>query len=242
MRKDYKRVHLNYIHHFVVMAVLSTVIHFWFFAKGTALLPSGIAGALSGSIPIFAFVLSALFLHDEKGTWLKFLGIMFGFIGVTLIANPFATPTAGSTSLAGIFYLLGGSAAVGASFVYTKKYLSPLGISAAALTAYQLGIGLLIMLPLIDFAGINDVWQSPKAVASTVLGLGLLNTGIASIAYYYIVAQLGAIRAAAVTYVPPVVAMLIAMFYLGENMSLLDYIAVGLIFMGMFLMRENRKI
>ena len=138
-------------------------------------------------------------------------------------------------------YLLLGSAAVGASFVYTKKYLSPIGITAAALTTYQLGIGLLMMIPIINFTGINNVWNDTAAAASIVIGMGLLNTGLAYIAYYYIVDKLGAVRASAVTYVPPVVAMLIAVVIVGEDISTLDFIATALIIFGMILTREKGK-
>ena len=138
-------------------------------------------------------------------------------------------------------YLLLGSAAVGASFVYTKKYLSPIGITAAALTTYQLGIGLLMMIPIINFTGINNVWNDTAAAASIVIGMGLLNTGLAYIAYYYIVDKLGAVRASAVTYVPPVVAMLIAVVIVGEDISTLDFIATALIIFGMILTREKIK-
>lgn len=35
--KSLNKSHLKYIHHFIVIAILSTVMHFLFFAKGTAL-------------------------------------------------------------------------------------------------------------------------------------------------------------------------------------------------------------
>jgi hypothetical protein len=42
--------HTRYVHHFVVMSLLATVVYYLAFAKGTALLPSSIAG-LSRSRP-----------------------------------------------------------------------------------------------------------------------------------------------------------------------------------------------
>jgi drug/metabolite transporter (DMT)-like permease len=45
--------HMRHLHHFVVMALLATAIYYFAFAAGTALLPSGIAGMLSGAIPVF---------------------------------------------------------------------------------------------------------------------------------------------------------------------------------------------
>ncbi|WP_299881035.1 DMT family transporter [uncultured Cocleimonas sp.] len=236
--KSFDREHLKHWKHLIAIAVLASLMHFLFFAKGTVLLNSGIAGALSGSIPLFAFVLSIAFIKEEHATWVKLCGILLGFLGVVLIANPF-NAGADSANLYGVMYLLLGSAAVGASFVYAKKYIAPLGISVIALTAYQLGLGLLMMIPFIDFTGILNVWSTPKAIASTIIGLGLINTAIASIAYYYVVDKLGAVRASSVTYLPPVIAMIIAVFLLGEKIQTLDYLALALIFAGMLLLREK---
>ncbi len=53
IKRQIKLSHIKYIHHFLIMSILATIIYYYCFAKGTALLNSGIAGALSGSIPIF---------------------------------------------------------------------------------------------------------------------------------------------------------------------------------------------
>ena len=58
--------HLKHSGHFLVMALLATTIYYYGFAKGTSLLLSGVAGAVSGAIPIFAFILSVLFIAEEK--------------------------------------------------------------------------------------------------------------------------------------------------------------------------------
>ena len=57
---------LQHTKHFVVMALLATAIYYYGFAKGTSLLLSGIAGAVSGAIPLFSFILALMFLPEEK--------------------------------------------------------------------------------------------------------------------------------------------------------------------------------
>ena len=47
--------HIKYSHHFLAMALLATAIYYYGFAKGASLLLSGVAGALSGAIPLFPF-------------------------------------------------------------------------------------------------------------------------------------------------------------------------------------------
>jgi hypothetical protein len=50
--------HLRHAGHFFVMALLATTIYYYGFAKGTSLLLSGVAGAVSGAIPLFSFLLA----------------------------------------------------------------------------------------------------------------------------------------------------------------------------------------
>jgi len=131
--------------------------------------------------------------------------------------------------------MLLGSLSIGASFVYAKKYISPLNISAAALTTYQLGFALLIMFFITDFTNINNIWQNTHVSVGLVVGLGLLGTGLAYIIYYYIVENLGAIKASSATYIPPLVALLIGSLIVGEDIKFMDYLGTLLIFTGVFL-------
>ena len=72
-----------------------------------------------------------------------------------------------------------------------------------------------------------------------VVGLGLLGTGLAYIIYYYIVEKLGAVSASSVTYIPPIVALLIGGMLVGEPIKLADYGATILIFIGVILLKKK---
>lgn len=231
---------LQHARHFVVMALLATAIYYYGFAKGTSLLLSGIAGAVSGAIPLFSFVLALIFLPEEKATKLKVIGILIGCAGVFLIGRPSATAIA-SSNLEGVVYMVLGSLSVGASFVYAKKYITPLQLPVAALTTYQLGLGLIILAFLTDYNGIGKIWTATHASIGLVIGLGLLGTGLAYIIYYYIVERLGAVTASSVTYIPPVVALLIGYLLVGEPITLADIGATFLIFTGVFLLKIKQK-
>ena len=55
------RQQLRYLPHFTVMSVLATTLYYYGFVAGTALLPTSIAGLLSGSIPILRSWLPSYF-------------------------------------------------------------------------------------------------------------------------------------------------------------------------------------
>jgi drug/metabolite transporter (DMT)-like permease len=241
LRGDLSWQHCRHFGHFFVMGMLATAVYYYGFAKGTSLLLSGVAGAVSGAIPLFSFLLAVIFIAGEKATRLKVAGILIGFVGVLIIGRPSGSELS-STSLEGVFYMVAGSLSVGASFVYAKKFIIPLKLPAAALTTYQLGIGLLVLALCTDYHGIGKIFTSSHATLGLIIGLGLLGTGLAYIIYYYIVEKLGAVSASSVTYIPPVVALLIGALIIGEPIALADYGATLLIFIGVFLLKTGKEV
>jgi drug/metabolite transporter (DMT)-like permease len=135
--------------------------------------------------------------------------------------------------------MVAGSLSVGASFIYAKRFIIPLKIPAAALTTYQLGLGLLLLTLFTSYNGMTNILVNTHALIGLIVGLGLLGTGLAYILYYYIVKQLGAVSASSVTYIPPVIALLIGALIVGEPIEMADYGATLLIFTGVFLLRHK---
>lgn len=231
---------LKYIIHFVVMSLLAAVIYFFGYVKGSSLLLSGIAGALSGAIPLFSFLMASIFLKEEKVTKLALLGVLLGFLGVLIISGVFSSNLE-NTNIEGVLYLLIASLSVGSSFVYAKKFIMPLKINVVALTTYQLGSALIILFLIVDFKGINNIWQDTHSFIGLLVGLGILGTGLAYILYYYMIEKLGVLKASSITYIPPVVALIIGFFIVGEDIKMIDFIATIFIFFGVFLINKKDK-
>jgi len=235
--KSIKKAHLRYTHHFLVMSLLATVIYYFCFVKGTSLLYSGVAGALSGSAPLFTFILGLIFLKEEKCTLNKVFGLILGALGIILLAKPFDAPVTTTTWL-GIAYMLAGSLSFGASFIYTKKYISPLKIAGEALVSYQLLGAALILGCITDFKGIMAILPHTEAALGLFIGLSLLGTGLAYLIYYYLIDTFGAIKASSVAYIPPVVALLIGALLAQEPIGLSDLLATALILFGVWLLKK----
>ncbi len=170
-------------------------------------------------------------------TTFRLAGVLIGFAGVVLIARPW--DTSGSVDPTGVLFMVLGSASVGLSFVYARRFLSHLAIPPAALTTYQMGAGLATLAAVTPFAGITAIREDTRAWIALVVGLGLLGTGLAYILYYFIVRELGAITASSATYVPPVVALAIGVLLVGEGIDLVDAAAVALILIGVLAMRRG---
>lgn len=237
-QRVFDRRHLRALPHFIVMALLATVVYYWAFAAGTSRLLSGISGVLSGAIPLFSFVMAALFLRQEKITIPRIAGVLLGFSGVLLIARPWSA-AGNAISLAGVGYMVLGSLSVGASFVYAKKYLAHAAIPPLALAVYQIGIALAILMLFTPYDGLLAITQSVKASVGLVSGLGLLGTGVAYLIYYFLIVRMGAVAASSVTYIPPVVALLIGWLFAGEAISWLELLSMICISGGVFLLQRR---
>ncbi|AWC95782.1 TPA: DMT family transporter [Morganella morganii subsp. morganii] len=240
MQKAVRREHLKYTGHFLVMALLATVIYYWAFASGTSLLLSGVSGVLSGAIPLFSFIVAAIFLRQEKITVMRLCGLMLGFAGVILIAKPWQI-SGESISLAGVGYMILGSLSVGISFVYAKKFLADKQIAPLALTTYQIGLALLILACITPFTGITAIAQDSTASLGLIIGLGLLGTGVAYLTYYYLILNLGAVVASSVTYIPPVVALIVGFLAANEQLGVTEILSMVLIMSGVFLLQRPSR-
>ena len=238
--RQLKLSHLRHSLHFIVMACLAAALYLYGFAEGTALLQSGLAGAVSASIPLFSLLAAVLFLPEEKLSTNRVLGLLVGLIGVTLIAKPLSGGL-GDSYLMGVLWMVLGSFSLGVSFVYARKFVTPLELPPAALTTYQLGFATLILLAVTDMTGLGTLTDDPTSFAVLVFGLGFFGTGLAYVLYYYVIGKLGAVRASALTYVPPVVALFLGALFLGEAIVLLDYVATALIFAGVILVNMRPR-
>lgn len=218
--------HLKHLHHFLVMSVLATGLYYLLFAAGVARLDSGIAAALSGSIPLFALLAAVVVLRIEHFSAPKISAVVIGAGGVFVLARPW---NAGDVDPVGMGLMLLGSACLGASFAYARRFISPLGIPASASASYQMAIAAIWLLPLTDLTGLTVDIQEPQVVAAVALGLGVAGTGFAFVLYYVVVSTLGAVVASTVTYLPPLVALVIGILFLNEPVVPTSFLAVGMI-------------
>ncbi|MGF7129714.1 drug/metabolite transporter (DMT)-like permease [Paraburkholderia sp. EB58] len=232
--------HLRHAHHFIVMSLLATTVYYYAFAKGAALLLSSVAGMLSGAIPLFSFLCVWALLRDERPSGRMIAGVLCGFLGVSLIAHPW-TGAASGVNLQGVLYMVAGSLSVGCSFAYARRFLTGLELSPLALSTWQIGFALLTISCVTDFQGITRIAPHMGALAGLVLGLGLFGTGVAYMLYYFIVQRLGALAASSVTYIPPVVALLMGLVFAGEPLKPLHLLAMACILGGVYLLQSGRQ-
>jgi drug/metabolite transporter (DMT)-like permease len=214
--RDWRRAH-----HFLVMAVLANVGPYVFFILGTKNLPSGIAGVISGAIPCITAIVVAVALPAERITRWKAIGVLTGFVGVVLVTpiGAAATQAGAQASFVGAACVLGGAISYSLALVYAKRFIAPLGLSAVRLAAYQMLLASAVLTPFAAPGHWAILAAHPMAFLDMALGLGFLGTGVAFVIYYFLIARLGALRAASVYYIPPVVALGVGALFANEQIS-----------------------
>jgi drug/metabolite transporter (DMT)-like permease len=218
--------------HLFVVALLGIVIPFSLITWGEQTIDSGLAAILNGTVPLFAIVLAALVLADEPITVNRLIGLVVGFIGVVVLTSPGLTEGFGG-SLPGQVALMGASISYAAAGVYARRTVR----GVPALTSAFLEVGFAFLVTLVLAVAFGSPWATrieTEAVFS-VVWLGLIGSGLAFLAFFYLLERWGATRTALVAYLLPVVGIILGVLVLREVLSLPMLIGTALIIGGIAL-------
>ncbi|MGH9247201.1 MAG: EamA family transporter [Acidimicrobiales bacterium] len=198
--------------HFVVAAVFASVIPFTLLTWGEQRIASGLTAVLNAATPLFTAIFAAGYLRDrlKRG---QVVGLVIGFVGVG-VAGGFGTSDLARSSLLGGLASVGAGACYAVAFVYIRRHLTDIPPLSAA--TGQLIAASVILAPFALGTSVADGFDpTPTRVLSIVL-LGAIGTGVAYVLSYRLIADLGATKASLVTYIIPIVAVVVGMIALGE--------------------------
>jgi drug/metabolite transporter (DMT)-like permease len=221
--------------HLLVVAMLGIVIPFFLITWGEQSIDSGLASILNGTVPLFAIVLAAMVLPDEPITVNRLAGLLIGFAGVVVLTSP-ALRSSGS-SLQGEIALIGASISYGATGVYARRNVR----DVAALPSAFLEVGFAFLITLVAAFLLEDPLAT-RVEGSTVLSiawLGLIGSGLAFMAFFFLLGRWGATRTALVAYLIPPVGIVLGVVVRGELITLPVVIGTILIIGGVALVNAR---
>jgi drug/metabolite transporter (DMT)-like permease len=207
------------------LGVVNTIIPFALITWGETRIESGLASVLQGTAALFTLVIAHFSFADERISARKLIGLLVGFLGVAVLAGRSAEGSAVPSDAAG--HLLGQAAIIGASLCYAlggvygrramQHRMDPMVAAAGAMTVAALISGAItIVSPSMGGPAPIALGQLTPGALVAVLVLGLVNTFGAYLIFYPLMAVLGATRTSTVTYVIPVVGLLLGAAFLGE--------------------------
>ena len=142
------------------------------------------------------------------------LGIAIGIVGVIVIIGPWQGVELGG-DLVPQLAMLGATACYGFSLSYMRRFLTDTGVSAVSFTFVYIAIAAVLLLALAPIASPSPLRLDVTVVVAIVL-LGAFGTGFAYVWNQNVVRAWGATRAATVTYITPVVGVVLGILVLGE--------------------------
>ncbi len=178
---------------------------------------SGLAALLQATIPAFGLVFAHFHLPGERLSWIKIGGVVLGVCGVGVVfSNQLAV--AGGKALAGCVGVLISSIAVAYSNVLVKAHGKKL--DPAVLAAGQMLFGLLVLLGIglpMEGNPLRFHWTPMALIA--LLYLALVGSVIAFLLYYWLVLNMDVTKSMLIALVTPVVAVLLGMLVLNEQIG-----------------------
>ncbi|WP_221449033.1 DMT family transporter [Micromonospora polyrhachis] len=205
--------------HLAVTAAIGTAVPFTLFGYGEQRVSSMLAGIWNATTPLVVLPLAVLVFRTERMTMRRAVGMTLGFVGVLVVLGVWQG--VGGAQFTGQMMCLGAAACYGLAIPYQKRFVTDRTESGLALSAGQLLMAtaqLAVVTPLVAGAPPAPTSLSLDVVAA-ILALGALGTGLAFVINMRNIRLAGASTASTVTYLMPVVSVLIGVFLLDEHLA-----------------------
>lgn len=180
---------------------------FW----GEKKISPGLAGIINGTVPLWAFLMGLLAGTGETFTLKKTFGLLLGFAGIAIICSPMLSFGGSHDEILGTAAVFLMAIAYGVGTLLTKSLLSGSAkVDFRANIVHQLCASTVFLLAV---SGATESWPSWSVVAHSpaalvsIFYLGVFSTALAFLIYFHLIREWGAVRAAAVTYVAPIIAV-----------------------------------
>lgn len=188
-----------------------------------------LAGIINACTPLSTLIFILFVFRSEKISKHQIFGLIIGGIGVLTVLGIWNG--IGANSAVGAIALLVAITCYGLSFPIIKKYLTPLNLKAEALAASQVTAAAVTLLPFYLIDGIaKDEYRIGPVLA--MIALGVLGSGVAYIWTFQIVERAGSSIASSVTYLTPVVAVIVGWIFLGEHISWHEPVGGAIVLLG----------
>lgn len=187
---------------------------------------SSVAALSIATAPIWMAIFSSIWGH--RITHKEWLGVAVGFVGIALLN------VGGSLhgELTSALLLIFAAASWSFGSVWGKRLEMPVGLMASATQMLMGGLVLLLMSALQDETWPQQISQKSWAAMLFLVVLGSL---VAYSAYQYLLKTVRPLVASSNTFVNPVVAFTVGIWFANEHVTTIEFIALAVILVGVFL-------
>jgi drug/metabolite transporter (DMT)-like permease len=227
-------------HLFVAGLVLCSV-PFTLFPLGEERVSSALAGIGNATTPVAAVFFAFALLPSDRLSPRKLAAVIVGFVGVVVIMQPWES--AGRPDLLGFAMTLVAGASYGLGWTYNRRFLGQADLGGLSQPAALLSVGSVLMVPVLavwwlanrhtyatPWGGHSDpagggAWLPVLAI----LALGIVGTGLAYMLQFDVVRGAGATVSTTVTYLIPVVSVVLGVVVLDEHLAWPQLLGAGIV-------------
>lgn len=188
---------------------------------------SGTASIVNATAPLWTVVIAFALVRGRREGRVggaRLAGLLVGLVGVGVLVGeaPSASELKGELFVVAVAFIY----STGGVYAQRRFALAPPYAAALFCTAGAA----LYSLPF----GVAGLVQDPPTAGdlAAIVALGVLSSGLAYVIYFELIRELGATRALTVTYLQPVVAILLGVIVLGEAIRALHLVGLALILLG----------
>lgn len=221
----------------IVIAMIGTILPNAASYQAVVHLPSGIMSIVIAAVPMIAFPM-ALALRLEGFSWARLAGLLFGIIGVVLLARPESLPGTANLGWLALALIAPTLYAVEGNVV---AKLGTFGLGAVRLLFWSSAIGALLCFPIALGTGTFIAPHSPinwQAPDWALLAMSAIHAVVYS-SYVWLISRAGPVFAGQVAYLVTGFGVFWAIIFLKESYSGAVWLALGLMFVGLTLVRPR---
>lgn len=174
--------------------------------------------------PVLVTLACPILFREKMGVkeWICFAMSTLGIVLITGVGDL----SGGSSHLIGILFGLG-AAFFYASVILLNKFIK--GVAGIQRTFLQFLAAIVILIPYVGFSSGVTLQNMNSLGWVCLLVVGLFHTGITYCLYFSALKELAGQEAAILSYIDPLVAVLVSVFVLGEQMTGMQLLGGGLI-------------
>ncbi len=210
------------------LAIIWVAVPFTLFPLAQQWINSAVTGLLNGATPVFVAIVSAVFVRvAPRG--LQLVGLLLGFVGIVAISLGSAGD--GSSEVQGVLLVLAATLCYGFALNIAPPLQAKYG--SIVLMSSVLSIASVVVAPL----ALVDLGDNEIAASSVgaLVGLGAIGTGLAYWVMTTLVGRVGSIRASFITYMIPIVSLLLGVTVRGDSVASLALVGAPITMLGAFL-------
>ncbi len=218
----------------LLLSIVWVAIPFTLFPLAQQYINSALTGLLNGTTPVFAALVSVALTRRLPGRP-QLAGITVGLVGLILLSWP--SLQEGSSEARGVFMVVAATVCYGVALNVAAPLQTRYG--AITLMSRVLTLATIWLIPV----GLRDLGENTwtASVLVPVVLLGVVGTGLAYWIMSTLVGRVGSVRASFITYLIPVVSLVLGVAVRSDTVAALALVGAALITAGAVLASRRSR-